>query len=185
MGFFDIFRKKQEGMDINRYFQIAIKQDILGSRIDAVREWWGEIDNEIRLYKEDNEDDMHIEMNVFMLPPDAKRRIINKGISMLYSAAIPWLRIYDNGELTVVIDNFLQTVEECYPNDKLLDLIIHEILLILAKSFSNRDVEPLPPLVIYMPYTEVGPVVPTRTGGLDMISERLKGMQSMEVKNRE
>ena len=153
MGFLNLFKKKQETMDINKYFQIAIKQDTLVSRIEEVKDWWKEIDDEIKKY-ENEYSDGNIQINVFMLPPNIKRKIINKGISMLYAAAIPWLRIYDNGELTTVIDNFLQTVEECYPNDKLLDLIIHEILLILAKSFSNKDVEPLPPLVMQSPYIQ-------------------------------
>ena len=182
MGFFDLFRRKKEGgMDLSQYFQIAIKQDILGSRIDEVQKWFDEIDRIIKQY-EDYED---IPLNLFLLPPNEKRRIINKGVKMLYSAAIPWLRIYDNGEFIEVVESFLQNLMDTYKNDNLLDLILEEILLILAKSFSNKDVEPLPPLVIYMPYMESPPAVPTRERGLEEISQRLKGYQTVKVESHE
>ena len=114
-------------------FRQVIKSDVLTARINDLKE---------ELWRA-------LQVVYGPFTNDEKALAVDKAFTLTKSAASAWLRSMDNPSLHKLIIELNQNFREWRPMPAFYDHIIEECITIVDMAFSNIDVEPLIPIILW------------------------------------
>jgi len=114
-------------------FKQIIKSDVLTARINDLKE------------------ELWCALQVVYGPytDEEKGLAVDKAFTLTKSAASAWLRSMDNPSLHEMLIKLNQNFREWRPMPAFYDQIIEECSTVVDKGFSNIDVEPLIPIILW------------------------------------